>query len=55
MYMGIREGEPCPIMQMKVGVGRRRRESGEMEEVRVRMYSWQFCRIDYQLKSLAFV
>lgn len=40
-YMGIREGAPCPIMQMKVGVGRRRRDSGVMEEVRVRMYSWQ--------------
>jgi hypothetical protein len=43
MYIGIREGAPCPIMQMNVGVGRRRRDSGVMEEVRVRMYSWQFC------------
>ena len=42
-YIGIRVGAPCPIMQMKVGVGRRRRDSGVMEEVRVRMYSWQFC------------
>lgn len=43
MYMGIRPGEPCPTIAMKVGVGRARRESGVMEEVRVRMYSWQFC------------
>ena len=43
MYIGIREGAPCPIMQMNVGVGKRRRDSGVMEEVRVRMYSWQFC------------
>lgn len=42
-YIGIREGAPCPIMQMKVGVGRRRRDSGVMDAVRVRMYSWQFC------------
>ena len=41
-YMGIREGEPQPIMQMKVGVGRERREEGDMESWRVRMYSWQF-------------
>jgi hypothetical protein len=42
-YMGIREGEPQPMMAMKVGVGRFRRESGVMEEVRVRRYSWQYC------------
>lgn len=41
--MGIREGEPQPMMAMAVGVGRWRREEGVMEAVRVRMYSWQFC------------
>jgi hypothetical protein len=41
--MGIREGEPWPTMAMKVGVGSRRRSAGVMEEVRVRIYSWQFC------------
>jgi hypothetical protein len=54
MYIGIREGAPCPIMQMNVGVGRRRRDSGVMEEVRVRMYSWQFC-YDHNLAVSFFV
>ena len=40
--MGIKEGEPWPTMAMKVGVGRASRESGVMDAVRVRMYSWQF-------------
>ncbi len=43
-YMGIREGEPHPIMLRVVGVGRLARESGEMEAHRVRRYSWQFWR-----------
>jgi hypothetical protein len=42
-YMGIREGAPQPTMAMKVGVGRLRRESGVMDVVRVRRYSWQYC------------
>jgi hypothetical protein len=36
-------------MAMKVGVGSCRREAGEMEELRVRMYSWQFCKKYHQL------
>lgn len=47
MYIGIRVGEPWPTIAMKVGVGRARRESGVIEEVRVRMYSWQFCEHDH--------
>lgn len=42
-YMGIRDGSPWPIMAMNVGVGRERREVVVIEEVKVRMYSWQFC------------
>jgi len=38
-YMGIREGEPQPMMAMKVGVGRCRRLSGVMDFVNVRTYS----------------
>lgn len=38
-YIGIRAGEPHPIMAMKVGMGRERRESGVVVLVRVRMYS----------------
>jgi hypothetical protein len=37
--MGMSEGEPQPMMAMKVGVGSVRRESGVMEDVRVRMNS----------------
>jgi hypothetical protein len=55
MYIGIREGAPCPIMQMNVGVGKRRRDSGVMEEVRVRMYSWQFCFQQSRCQLLAFI
>jgi hypothetical protein len=40
--MGIKAGEPQPIIAMNVGTGRCRREEGEMDVVRVRMYSWQF-------------
>ena len=43
-YMGIREGAPWPTIAMKVGVGRARSESGVMDSVRVRRYSWQFWR-----------
>ena len=42
-YMGIREGEPQPMMAMKVGTGREWRVEGGMEAVRVRVISWQFC------------
>jgi hypothetical protein len=42
--MGIREGDPCPTIAMKVGTGRARSMAGVMEAVRVRMYSWQFWR-----------
>ena len=42
-YMGIKAGEPQPIIAMKVGTGRWRREAGVMDAVRVRRYSWQFC------------
>jgi hypothetical protein len=41
--MGIREGEPQPMMAMKVGTGREWRVGGEIEAVRVRVNSWQFC------------
>lgn len=44
-YMGIREGAPCPIMVMKVGVGSWMRVSGEIDLLRERMYSWQYCRL----------
>jgi hypothetical protein len=54
-HMGIREGEPWPTMAMKVGVGSWRREAGEMEEVRVRMYSWQFCRKYQQNIKVVFI
>jgi len=40
--MGIRAGEPHPMMAMKVGMGRCSRVEGEMDCVRVRRYSWQF-------------
>jgi hypothetical protein len=53
--MGIREGEPWPTMAMKVGVGSWRREAGEMEEARVRMYSWQFCRKYQQNTKMVFI
>lgn len=43
-YMGMREGEPWPIIAMNVGVGRFRRVLGVMpERERERTYSWQFC------------
>lgn len=42
MYIGMRFGAPQPITVMKVGVGRARRDSGEMVEERVRRKSWQF-------------
>ena len=41
-YIGIKEGSPWPITAMNAGVGRERREEVEMEEVSVRIYSWQF-------------
>jgi hypothetical protein len=41
--MGIREGEPQPMMAMKVGTGREWRVEGGIEAVRVRVNSWQFC------------
>ena len=37
--MGIRFGEPQPIMAMNVGVGSVRRDAGVMDVVSVRMYS----------------
>jgi len=42
VYIGMRFGAPQPITVMKVGVGRARRDSGEMVEERVRRKSWQF-------------
>jgi hypothetical protein len=40
--MGIKEGEPWPMIAIKVGVGSESRASGVMEVLRERTNSWQF-------------
>ena len=44
-YMGISECEPWPTTAMKVGVGSSRSSLGDIESVRVRRNSWQFCKM----------
>ena len=43
MYMGMRCGWPQPMTTISVGGERAERESGVMEDAKVRRYSWQFC------------
>lgn len=44
-YMSMSAGSPQPMTAMKVLIGSCRRESGWMDAVRVRRYSWQFCEV----------
>lgn len=42
-YVGMRWGWPQPITTTSVGIERAERDSGVMEDAKVRRYSWQFC------------
>ena len=43
IYVGMRCGWPQPITTTSVGIERAARDSGVMEDAKVRRYSWQFC------------
>ena len=43
MYIGMRCGWPQPMTTISVGGERAERDSGVMEDAKVRRYSWQFC------------
>ena len=42
-YVGMRCGWPQPMTTTSVGIERAERDSGVMEDAKVRRYSWQFC------------